>query len=89
MGKGGGPAGSSMLVGWFCSGTDDMTLAAIAQAGQALQKVRLVATDMDGTLTIAHKFSTCLLEALEALAAAGIPVVIVTGRLAGWGEWGG
>jgi HAD superfamily hydrolase (TIGR01484 family) len=73
-----------MLVGWFCSGADVMALAAIAQAGQALQPVRLVATDMDGTLTIAHKFSALLLEGLEALAAAGIPVVIVTGRSAGW-----
>ncbi len=50
----------------------------------ALQPVRLVATDMDGTLTIDHRFSTVLLQGLEALAAAGVPVVIVTGRSAGW-----
>ncbi len=49
-----------------------------------LQAVRLVATDMDGTLTIAEKFSPELLQALIALDAAGIPVVIVTGRSAGW-----
>lgn len=61
-----------------------MVLEAIAHAGQMLHSVRLVATDMDGTLTIDHKFSAQLLQSLEALAAAGIPVVIVTGRSAGW-----
>lgn len=49
-----------------------------------LETVRLVATDMDGTLTIAEKFSPELLQALITLDAAGIPVVIVTGRSAGW-----
>jgi HAD superfamily hydrolase (TIGR01484 family) len=57
-------------------------LGAIAQAH--LHTVQLVATDMDGTLTIHHKFSTVLLQALEALAQAEVPVVIVTGRSAGW-----
>jgi HAD superfamily hydrolase (TIGR01484 family) len=61
-----------------------MGLEAIAAAGPALQGVRLVATDMDGTLTIDHKFSARLLQSLEALAAAAMPVVIVTGRSAGW-----
>lgn len=46
--------------------------------------VRLVATDMDGTLTIADKFTPVLLQALETLSAKGIEVVIVTGRSAGW-----
>ncbi|HEY9617789.1 MAG TPA: HAD family hydrolase [Microcoleaceae cyanobacterium] len=45
---------------------------------------RLVATDMDGTLTIANKFTPALLQALETLGAKEIPVVIVTGRSAGW-----
>lgn len=61
-----------------------MVLEAIANAGQMLRAVRLVATDMDGTLTIDHKFSAQLLQSLEALTAARIPVVIVTGRSAGW-----
>ena len=49
-----------------------------------VSRVRLVATDMDGTLTRSGRFSSALLRDLEALALAGIPVVIVTGRSAGW-----
>ncbi|MGG6294534.1 HAD family hydrolase [Leptolyngbya sp. AN02str] len=48
--------------------------------------IRLIATDMDGTLTCEGKFSSRLLHELEQLAAAQIPVVIVTGRSAGWVE---
>lgn len=51
---------------------------------QDLQNIRLIATDMDGTLTQAGKFTSSLLQALENLAAAGIKVLIVTGRSAGW-----
>ena len=47
-------------------------------------KVRLVATDVDGTLTQNGKFTPALLIALNDLAAAGIPVLLVTGRSAGW-----
>ncbi|WP_017315615.1 HAD family hydrolase [Mastigocladopsis repens] len=46
--------------------------------------VRLVATDMDGTLTRKGKFTSQLLQGLQNLATAGIEVVIVTGRSAGW-----
>ncbi|GAB4131969.1 MAG: HAD family hydrolase [Cyanobacteria bacterium J069] len=46
--------------------------------------IRLIATDMDGTLTRRGKFTPLLLQTLEALQTAGIPVVIVTGRSAGW-----
>lgn len=49
-----------------------------------LQNIRLLATDMDGTLTQAGKFTSALLRALENLAAAGVQVLIVTGRSAGW-----
>jgi HAD superfamily hydrolase (TIGR01484 family) len=49
-----------------------------------LRNIRLVATDMDGTLTQEGKFTSALLQALENLAAAGIQVLIVTGRSAGW-----
>lgn len=45
---------------------------------------RLIATDMDGTLTQQGKFTASLLQALEDLNAANIPVLIVTGRSAGW-----
>ncbi|XQQ07166.1 MAG: HAD-IIB family hydrolase [Leptolyngbya sp. IPPAS B-1204] len=50
----------------------------------ALQSVRLIATDMDGTLTQAEKFTPLLLQTLSELAEASIPVLIVTGRSAGW-----
>lgn len=44
----------------------------------------LMATDMDGTLTQAGKFTSKLLQSLEKLARTEIPVLIVTGRSAGW-----
>jgi len=47
-------------------------------------KVRLIATDVDGTLTQNGKFTPALLIALNDLAAAGIPVLLTTGRSAGW-----
>lgn len=49
-----------------------------------LRNIRLIATDMDGTLTTGGKFSAALVQALENLAVAGIKVLIVTGRSAGW-----
>lgn len=50
----------------------------------ALGKVRFIATDMDGTLTKQGKFSAAVLQAIETLMAAGVKVLIVTGRSAGW-----
>ncbi|MBS9382993.1 MAG: HAD family phosphatase [Dolichospermum sp. BR01] len=44
----------------------------------------LLATDMDGTLTKDGRFTSQLLNTLESLSAAKIPVLIVTGRSAGW-----
>jgi HAD superfamily hydrolase (TIGR01484 family) len=49
-----------------------------------LQKIPLVATDMDGTLTREGRFTAALFQSLEALAAANIDVLVVTGRSAGW-----
>jgi len=49
-----------------------------------LSNIRLIATDMDGTLTRRGKFTSALLQALEDLAADDIKVLIVTGRSAGW-----
>jgi HAD superfamily hydrolase (TIGR01484 family) len=46
--------------------------------------VDLIATDLDGTLTRHGRFTPELLQALEALQTAGIPVLITTGRSAGW-----
>lgn len=53
-------------------------------ADSDLQPVRLVATDIDGTLTSHQRFTPQLLTALQALATAGITVVLTTGRSAGW-----
>ncbi|MEB3883456.1 HAD family hydrolase [Lyngbya sp. CCY1209] len=46
--------------------------------------VRLVATDVDGTLTRDGKFTPDLLAAFGRLADAGVRVVLITGRSAGW-----
>jgi HAD superfamily hydrolase (TIGR01484 family) len=48
------------------------------------KNIRLIATDMDGTLTHKGQFTPRLLDALWALNRAKIPVLIVTGRSAGW-----
>jgi hydroxymethylpyrimidine pyrophosphatase-like HAD family hydrolase len=50
-----------------------------------LHAVRLVASDVDGTLTSAGRISSSAVSALESLAGAGIQVLLVTGRSAGWG----
>ena len=46
--------------------------------------IRLIATDMDGTLTQQEKFDAKLLQILGKLSAVGIDVLITTGRSAGW-----
>jgi HAD superfamily hydrolase (TIGR01484 family) len=50
----------------------------------SFKDVQLIATDMDGTLTQSGQFTATLLQALTDLGSAGIQVVIVTGRSAGW-----
>lgn len=50
----------------------------------SFKTIRLIATDMDGTLTQSGQFTPSLLHALNDLAALSIPVLIVTGRSAGW-----
>lgn len=49
-----------------------------------LDEIKLIATDMDGTLTVEGKFPSELGQALWDLQSAGYTVVIVTGRSAGW-----
>ncbi|MEM9266109.1 MAG: HAD family hydrolase [Cyanobacteria bacterium P01_F01_bin.13] len=51
---------------------------------EALAQIRLVATDMDGTLTHDGEFKDSLLVTLEKLRTSGMPVLITTGRSAGW-----
>ncbi|WP_373545168.1 HAD family hydrolase [Chamaesiphon sp.] len=49
-----------------------------------LTDIRLIATDIDGTLTREGKFTTELLEAIERVNTKGIKLLLVTGRSAGW-----
>ena len=49
----------------------------------ALGDIRLIATDMDGTLTQLGKFTPALLQGLTDLTAANIKVIVTTGRSAG------
>lgn len=51
---------------------------------QTLDSIKLIATDMDGTLTVDGKFPAALGQTLWELQARGFFVVIVTGRSAGW-----
>ncbi len=51
---------------------------------KSLKSIRLVATDIDGTLTKQGKFTPDLLQALTQLKDANIPVILITGRSAGW-----
>ena len=48
------------------------------------QNIRLIASDLDGTLTRAEKFAPQLFETLTKLSNAGVDVLITTGRSAGW-----
>ncbi len=48
--------------------------------------VDAVFTDMDGTLTTSGRVTAATYKAIAALDEAGVPVVVVTGRPAGWGE---
>lgn len=48
--------------------------------------VEVVFTDVDGTLTTDDRIESTTLEAFERLQAAGVKVVLVSGRPAGWGE---
>jgi hypothetical protein len=48
--------------------------------------VRALFSDLDGTLTTNGRVEAATFAALEELAGAGVPVVVVTGRPAGWGQ---
>lgn len=49
-----------------------------------LSGIRLVATDMDGTITDSGRFSARLFETLDAIARSGRQILVTTGRSAGW-----
>lgn len=55
-------------------------------AAADLSRVEAVFTDVDATLTTAGKLDSTTVRALEALGEAGVRVVLVSGRPAGWGE---
>jgi len=48
--------------------------------------VRALFSDVDGTMTTGERIEAATYEALERLGEAGIPVIMVTGRPAGWGQ---
>ncbi len=70
------------MVGMECFGMTNWQPQSLS--GLDASQVRLIATDMDGTLTRGDRFSHELLTDLEALQAAGLPVIVTTGRSAGW-----
>jgi HAD superfamily hydrolase (TIGR01484 family) len=48
--------------------------------------VRALFSDVDGTMTTGERIEASTYEALEQLEASGTPVIMVTGRPAGWGQ---
>jgi HAD superfamily hydrolase (TIGR01484 family) len=51
---------------------------------ERLTDIRLIATDIDGTLTSDGKFTAELLQSIDLLNTKGIKLLLVTGRSAGW-----
>ncbi|HEX2690476.1 MAG TPA: HAD-IIB family hydrolase [Kofleriaceae bacterium] len=48
--------------------------------------VRALFSDVDGTMTTGERIEASTYEALEQLSASGTPIILVTGRPAGWGQ---
>jgi HAD superfamily hydrolase (TIGR01484 family) len=48
--------------------------------------VRALFSDVDGTMTTGERIEASTYEALEQLSESGTPVIMVTGRPAGWGQ---
>lgn len=48
--------------------------------------IRALFSDVDGTMTTGERIEASTYEAIEQLVASGTPVVMVTGRPAGWGQ---
>lgn len=48
--------------------------------------VRALFSDVDGTMTTGERIEAATYEAIERLGAAGVPLILVTGRPAGWGQ---
>jgi HAD superfamily hydrolase (TIGR01484 family) len=48
--------------------------------------VRALFSDVDGTMTTGERIEASTYEALERLSSSGTPIILVTGRPAGWGQ---
>ena len=57
-----------------------------AMPGSALARLRVLAADIDDTITAGGKLPARTLELFEELEAAGLVVALVTGRSAGWAQ---
>jgi HAD superfamily hydrolase (TIGR01484 family) len=57
-----------------------------AQITELTGQVRALFTDLDGTMTTGGQVESSTYALLEQLGKAGIPVIVVTGRPAGWGQ---
>lgn len=53
---------------------------------ELLAKIKMVATDIDDTLTIKGKLTTSVIDKLAKIREKGLSVILVTGRAAGWGQ---
>jgi hydroxymethylpyrimidine pyrophosphatase-like HAD family hydrolase len=56
-----------------------MALLPLEQFAQEASNICLIASDVDGTLTHADRFTPQLLEAIAQLAQANLPLLLVTG----------
>lgn len=73
-----------MTAKWGNAGGDRPAIVALSQAPRALLAgVRVVASDIDGTMTRDGRLDPAVLDAIAALVAAGIEVLPVSGRPAG------
>lgn len=70
--------------GWHCKAASVLPLALWPLPARA--RIAGVFTDIDDTLTTGGAITPDALQALGALRAAGLPVIAITGRSAGWSE---
>ena len=61
-----------------------MPLLPLAKLLNDVGQICLIASDVDGTLTCSDQFTPKLLEAIAHLTQANLPLLLVTGRSAGW-----
>ncbi len=61
-----------------------MPLLSIDVLSNDFSEIRLIASDVDGTLTRSDRFTPELLELIAQLTKANLPLLLVTGRSAGW-----